>query len=267
MRDYDLVIYHGGCSDGWCSAWVAQRARPEAQLLPARYGDPPPDVAGRRVLVVDFSYPRATLEQMRADAADLLVLDHHASAQRDLAGLPYAIFDQTRSGAGLTWAHLHPDEVAPWLVRYVEDRDLWRFLLPSSRAVGAYVGTLPHEREAWDPLYGPTVPEEVLERGAGALAAIEEYARRVAAHSERGRIGGLEIPVVCAAYPWRSEVLEILCRESPVSAGWHRESDGRYSYSLRSDGSVDVSILAARYGGGGHPGASGFRSDRLVHAE
>ncbi len=37
--------------------------------------------------------------------------------------------------------------------------------------------------------------------------------------------------------------------------------DGRNKVSLRSKPSFDVSALAALYGGGGHPGAAGFKSD------
>jgi len=54
-----LVIYHANCIDGYTSAWAAWRKYgDDAEYLPASYGDPAPDVTGRWVLVVDFSYPR-----------------------------------------------------------------------------------------------------------------------------------------------------------------------------------------------------------------
>ena len=63
-----LVIYHGGCRDGFCSAWVAHRA------LSARmpdfhsgyYGQPPPleQAAGRDVYVIDFTYPLDQMKQL-----------------------------------------------------------------------------------------------------------------------------------------------------------------------------------------------------------
>ena len=63
-----LVIYHGGCPDGFCSAWIAQRVRPDAELVGCHHGDPPPRVAGRAVLMVDFSFPREVLVAMAAEA-------------------------------------------------------------------------------------------------------------------------------------------------------------------------------------------------------
>jgi oligoribonuclease NrnB/cAMP/cGMP phosphodiesterase (DHH superfamily) len=43
----------------------------------------------------------------------------------------------------------------------------------------------------------------------------------------------------------------------PISIIWARRKN-RIHISLRSDGTVDVSALAKKYGGGGHPSASGF---------
>ena len=76
-----LVIYHGGCPDGFCAAWVAHRCYVEngqtPELYAARYGDDPPDVVGREVLIVDFSYPRNVLESMAQQAKSIRLFDHH----------------------------------------------------------------------------------------------------------------------------------------------------------------------------------------------
>lgn len=50
-----------------------------------------------------------------------------------------------------------------------------------------------------------------------------------------------------------------LCVNGGVSRG-----RGQFHVSLRSDGSVDVAAIAARYGGGGHAGASGFTIEATV---
>jgi hypothetical protein len=42
-------------------------------------------------------------------------------------------------------------------------------------------------------------------------------------------------------------------------------ANGKYNYSLYNDnGQVDCSIIAKNRGGGGHKGASGFRSDNII---
>lgn len=38
MSDKPLVIYHGGCWDGFCAAWLFRKAFPDAEFFPAQYG-------------------------------------------------------------------------------------------------------------------------------------------------------------------------------------------------------------------------------------
>lgn len=38
----DVIMYHAGCPDGWCAAYIAQRKYPHAELIPMSYGKPIP---------------------------------------------------------------------------------------------------------------------------------------------------------------------------------------------------------------------------------
>ena len=104
-----LVIYHANCWDGFCAAWVARKALGEIEAVPAQYGTPPPDVAGRVVYLLDFSYPRPIMEQILTTARRTVVLDHHKTAMEALDGLHQpetgmdVWFDMNKSGARLTW--------------------------------------------------------------------------------------------------------------------------------------------------------------------
>lgn len=88
-----LCIYHGNCADGFGAAWAVRRALGEenVEFHPGVYQKPPPDVAARDVLLVDFSYKRPVLEKMAESARSILILDHHKSAAEDLAGLPLPV--------------------------------------------------------------------------------------------------------------------------------------------------------------------------------
>jgi nanoRNase/pAp phosphatase (c-di-AMP/oligoRNAs hydrolase) len=46
-------------------------------------------------------------------------------------------------------------------------------------------------------------------------------------------------------------------KQPPIGILWY-ESAGEYNVSLRSNGTVDVSKLAKKFGGGGHSAAAGF---------
>lgn len=262
-----LIIYHSNCPDGTCAAAVALRALPGATAIPALYGDDPPDVSELEVYVVDFSYPQNVLFGMRERARSLTILDHHKSAAKDLAGFPGATFDMNRSGAGITWDHFFPGEDRPWIVAYVEDRDLWRYDLPDSRAINAWISTLPlNKPELWRTSHEKIVPGSVKIQGKAILTYQEIHAERIAATAERGSILGYDVPVVNAAYPLGSNVLAILYQGEEFAARWQRGSNGLYAYSVASGpDSLDVSTIAREFGGGGHEHAAGFVSDELVH--
>lgn len=78
-----LVIYHSNCADGFTAAWAVRQAM-DAEFYPGVHGEPPPDVTGRDVILVDFSYQAAVLQEIRKKARSILILDHHKSAEADI---------------------------------------------------------------------------------------------------------------------------------------------------------------------------------------
>jgi uncharacterized protein len=134
-----VVLYHAECADGFGAAWAIWRQFPQARFMPVKHGNPPPDgLEGQRVVIVDFSYSRETLESMVRQTNELLVLDHHITAEKALAGLPYAYFDLKKSGAVLAWEWAH-DRPVPWILEYIQDKDLWTWALPLSREINAAI--------------------------------------------------------------------------------------------------------------------------------
>ncbi len=260
-----VIIYHASCADGFTAAWVAKRFWPEAELLPAQYGDEPPDVALRHVMIVDFSYSREDLVAMHEAARSLRVFDHHKTAEERLRGLDFATFDVDRSGAGLTWDLLMRDQPRPWLVDYVEDRDLWNWALPDSREVSAGLASYEFDLDTWDAF--AETPQTRL-RLANEGSAILRYQARVVAsqveHALLVPIGGHMVPVVNATV-LISEIGHALAKGKPFSATWFRSGDGDYIYSLRSDeDGFDVNVIARQYDGGGHKHAAGFKVPELL---
>ena len=266
-----LVIYHGHCLDGFTAAWAARQSPlwRDAEFFAASYQEPPPDVSDLFVLVVDFSYPRDVMLAMEKSAAGLSVLDHHKTAKEALDGLPFATFDMNRSGAGITWDVLHPGKERPWLVSYVEDRDIWRWALPQSREVNAWVGACRRDSfDDWDRLSATPLPK-VVEKGEAVLAYIDRYVSEMAEQARTVEVAGTKVPMVNAPYICISELVGKLAESAPFAVGWFQRSDGLYAYSLRSRGpeGVDVSEIAKRHGGGGHRNSAGFTlPERLPEA-
>lgn len=261
-----IVIYHGNCKDGFAAAWAAwdEIDSEDVEYYPAQHGTDPPDVVGKRVYILDFSYKRPVMEKLIEDAFELTVLDHHKTAEAELEGLPGCHFDMNRSGAMMAWEFFNPGIPAPWTIRYVQDRDLWRWELPDSEAINAYISSLPYEFEMWDCACWDV--NTVVEYGYAVLRRNQQYVESTAARAMRIDFEGHNVPIVNATYMDISEVLDHLRKGEPFAMGWHQGPDGGFNYSLRStDESVDVSEIAKKYGGGGHRNAAGFRVERPVH--
>lgn len=265
-----LVIYHGGCRDGFCAAWVlASRFGAEnLDFHAGYYGQTPPDCAGRDVVIVDFSYPMPDMERIRGEVATLLVLDHHKTAQatlRDFRGdNTRVVFDMERSGAGLAWDEYFPTQPRTWAVAYTEDRDLWRFALPNSQAICAYLSILPFEFDSWNDV-AKSRAELFIPAGVAVLAKVDQYVAEVKKNARRWTFEGHDVPIVNAPQVDISELLDALTGTELFAMGWWQRADGVFQYSLRSRGDFDVSALAKMHGGGGHKNAAGFQSATLLH--
>lgn len=263
-----LVIYHGNCADGFAAAWVCRRKFGDAaEYVPGVYQTPPPDVTGRRVYLVDFSYKRDVVAEMIKTAERVILIDHHKTAIEDLHELPglEQYTDLERSGATLTWDYLFPNEPRPLLLGHIEDRDLWKFKLPGTREIQANVFSYEYKFEQWDKLFSAGQAELLQMTVAGA--AIErkhhkDIAELVAVCRRRMHIAGQEVWCASLPYTLTSDAGHLMAKAEPFAACYWDTADGRI-FSLRSqDDGVDVSEIAKQYGGGGHMHAAGFKVPR-----
>lgn len=261
-----LVIYHAGCWDGYCAAWVARTALGRIEAVPAHYGSQPPPVLGREVYVLDFSYQRELLCQMAQEAEFLQVLDHHKTAREALDGLPFCKFDDEKSGARMTWEYFANiggwlGMPAPWLVDYTEDRDLWRHALPNTEEVNAALRSYPLEFELWDAQFagaGPP-PMSLVNEGAAIRRRERQIVQDHLRNARRENFDGTwTVPIVNATTLF-SEIAGELAKGEPFAACYFDRQDGKRQWSLRSDpNGLDVSAIAKAHGGGGHKHAAGF---------
>lgn len=273
-----LVIYHGKCADGFSAAWCFWRKYgAEADYVAGVYQQAPPDVVGRDVYLVDFSYKRQVVEQMLQTARSVCLIDHHKTAIDDLkpifmqdswAGEPKQLShftDLNRSGATLAWDYLFPNEDRPLLLGHVEDRDLWRFKLPGTREIQAFVFSHEYAFEQWDRLMGADQVELLKMTAAGA--AIErkhhkDVAELVSVCKRRMVIGGHDVPVASLPYTLVSDAAHVMAQGEAFAACYWDTAEGR-TFGLRAtDEGLDVSEVAKEYGGGGHAKAAGFTVPR-----
>lgn len=283
MNNFDLVYYHGGCPDGWCAAFVAWRANPDAELVPLSYGAfEPKDVIeqarNRRVIMVDFSLKTEELNTALFNSAQqFVILDHHHTAERILHGTPYSIFDMNRSGAGLTWDYFFGvdspskgkstwegvpcDVVRPWWVNYTEDQDLWRFKLPDSRVINNWLNVQERTVERWKFIATPWLcsPQRVKDAGIGVQLHVDYMTKAAMKDLQVGKWHGYTVGVVNNGHVGTSEIGEAIYQAGyDIAMMWREAKDGQMRFGLRSR-VADVGSLAATFpGGGGHKASAGF---------
>lgn len=283
-----VCIYHGNCADGFTAAWVVRKwwskqqhdVEDTIEYIAGVYQTPPPleQVKDASVIIVDFSYSPEIMQAIISAAKHTLWLDHHKSAilamdeafmidgnQGETTKFEY-LTDLKRSGAGLAWDYFFPDKPRPWLVRYVEDRDLWTFAYDSTRPIQAYIFSFPYDFTLWDDFARDL--EDPVKSDAIRLAgeAIErkhfkDINELLPICTRHIRIADVVIPCANLPYTMVSDAGHILAKRNPALFGicYYDGLTGR-NFSLRSvEGGADVSEIAKQFGGGGHARAAGFR--------
>jgi oligoribonuclease NrnB/cAMP/cGMP phosphodiesterase (DHH superfamily) len=261
-----MCIYHGDCPDGFGAAYaVWKRFGDSVEYYPATHGDPPPDVTGREVIMVDFSYKRPVLLKMLEQCESMTILDHHKTAKADLADLIdpklTVVFDMDRSGAVITWEYYHQGKEIPQLLYNIQDRDLWQWKLPFSREVLTALDTHPMRFDVWD---GLSV-KELASVGSHMLVYYRSILDNMKDRADLMQLDGYVVPVINAPYFLASDLGNILAKGHPFAVIYSIDARGvRYSLRSAPDG-IDVSEIAKSHGGGGHFHAAGFETKTPIH--
>lgn len=256
-----VCIYHGNCADGFSGAWVIRKALgDEMEFIGGVYQTPPPDLTGKDVILVDFSYKRPVMEKIISEAKSVLVLDHHKTAAEDLNNLKGAevVFDMDRAGSKIAWDYYFPNEAPPPVLLHVEDRDLWRFMLPKTREIQANIFSYPYEFDVWDKLMASDPSVLAVEGEAIERKHFKDINELLGVVQRRMNIGGYNVPIANLPYTLVSDAAHKMAQGEAFAGCYWDTPKGRI-FGLRStEEGIDVSEVAKKYGGGGHRNASGF---------
>ena len=257
----NVVIYHADCTDGFGAAYSAwKQLGNRAEYYACKHGVKPPDVKNKNVVILDFSFKNATTKKMIEEANSLLVIDHHKSAMVELHDISNTKFDMTKSGAMLAWEFFHPGKEPPKFIKYIQDRDLWKWELEYSREFSAAFDMVPFEFEEFEKFEDDSVFDDACKRGSYILAYSKTVVKKVCEKAASRKLDGKDILVVNASH-WMSEIGARLAPDCDFAMIWyydHNDKDIKVSLRAFHD-AVDVSEIAKKYNGGGHKKAAGFR--------
>jgi uncharacterized protein len=284
-----LVLYHGD-PDGFTSAAIALQQMPDATLVQVDYGLVSVGVVGdgasvihvkgdnnslssypicgRDIYFLDYHLGANDTTSLLADANSVHIFDHHKSSVflEDLqADNLFVHRDMSKAACALTWRHFFPGIETPWLVSYVQDRDLWTKQLPYTNEINAYLITIGQTIEAWEEHLQAPMTQKMQSIGRGVLMSEKALVTLVIQETLRWvDFMGHTVPCACSSI-LRSEIGHVLAEMGSAEFGivYFPRACGDYKVSLRSNG-FDVSKLAASFpGGGGHNNAAGFEVKEL----
>ncbi len=294
----DYVIYHDKCPDGIAAAWSFRKELGRysfdeigCKFIGAIHGqDPPLDICNKTIAIVDFCFPKTVLIEMASKAKKIIVLDHHESARKDLEGddLPQnieAIFDMKRSGAQIAWDYVYPYKSRPWFIEIIADRDLWKWEIRHSKALGkALLMAGYYTFEKLGELYGRGFSidfQKLINEGETFLELEEKEIRNICSKAvltcfnpSSGKQGGgddgsgrrYRVQLVSCPHNLVSEVGHRLCESDDTidfAAMWNYDfinDEWRISCRAVKD-DINLAEICSKFkrgAGGGHKKAAGF---------
>ena len=275
IADLNLPIYvlHHDDSDGFASALAAYVAfGDKAKYIAVQYGQAFPDIeltSDAQIFILDFSYKREILEDVKSKVKTLIVLDHHLTSKADLEGLDYAIFDLNKSGATLAWYYFIESKGVPYLIELVEDRDLWKFNLSDSKAFEAGIKSTGNSRNInfwYQLLINAEMFDDVLIKGTILYKNEQKYIESLVKRNKFKIINykGLKASLMNTVH-LISDTAEALYSAKELDLDFalsyfiSEEGDVVFSFRSSKDKQVNVGELAKELGGGGHFNAAGVK--------
>ena len=262
-----IVFYHKNCHDGFASAWVAwKKFKNKAEYIPLNYQDIfDYNVKGKKIYFLDVIPNRKILEKLKKSGCEIVIIDHHLSAKKNLDLVSPGSFimrlDMKHSAAVLTWKYFFPEKKIPKILLYVEDMDLWNLKKRFSREIVASISLSDFDPKEWNrfahDIEDSKKRKKYISRGKELIKHEDEMIKEIVQKAKKIKMGEIKTLVVNSSI-LISEIGDVLIKRlPPMAIIWFEAGDVK-RISLRSNGKVDVSKIAEKYGGGGHKCAAGF---------
>lgn len=284
MIDKIIIAYHKDCMDGVSSAYIVHTGLVafgffNIGLVPIQYGKEDAlnaiDMTHNTVIIfADFSLKRAQMLELALRVKEIQVYDHHKTAKAELVDLPEnitTVFDMDKSGAMICYEQYHNywKNKDSTLFQYIQDRDLWQWKLPNSKEISAYLRLIvkPNDIRSFNQVYESFNIDDACMIGSNLLKYQNNQVMSKLNKTKDITLDGISMKAVNITENI-SELGNEICNTFNCPAlMYFITEDSKVVCSLRSmDTLPDVSIIATKFGGGGHRNACGFTTtlERLI---
>ena len=278
------LVFHHNDADGRMSATIIKTVHPDAEMVEIKYGYNEDYFIWKYggkcydfIFVVDFSLTPEHMELLQQLAIKKFVwVDHHKSAKEKLPELWASdkiggLRDLNKSGCRLTWEWFNPHKKAPYAVLLVEDYDLWKFKYGDETKQFAEAVQYWNANDFYhlltsdiaDSLIWNTYIYDIIDDGEILL---EHKMKRIEKQLEKVKMMRFEdyncgiINSTTDISMLGNEMLEKIqdCEIALICQVKFDKPSPYVVISMRSKEPIDVSVIAKKYGGGGHAGSAGF---------
>jgi len=265
-------FYHESDFDGQCSAAIVKYAFPDCQPMPITHGDSFPFDAirtGETIYMVDFSLSMDLMVRL-SRMSEFTWIDHHKSAieeAEEISFEPSGLRKIGHAACELTWQFLFPTTELPHAIYLLGRCDVWDLeahpaILPFQ--FGMALQDTDPASALWPKLFargGAALEENIIGQGKviGQYRS-RENEKRARSCSFDTNLEGVRAVAINAGLtnahifkgvwdPGRHDLMVTFC--------WM--SKGLWKVTLYTEKPhIDCSVLARKFGGGGHKGAAGF---------
>lgn len=283
-----IIVYHHNDADGKSAAAMVAMAYPleEKKFIETSYpinvnvNEYKHSTNISKIFFVDLSFKSDDLPmitELSNTGIPIVWIDHHESSNNLIksgAEIPESIdktVDISRCGAYLTYEYLHKYSDVPAFIklidiwdRHVTTSDMWSSARCLKVSLDAISDTSPMA-PIWTEFVigGKPVLQYYIDRGGIISEYLDNYNKQLL--KKNGvvtKIMGIEC--ISINYVGDSSVLDSVRAKFPLSMIWNYDGH-TYKYSIFTDSkTINCEKIAELFGGGGHRGASGFKSEQLL---
>jgi nanoRNase/pAp phosphatase (c-di-AMP/oligoRNAs hydrolase) len=268
-------FYHKADLDGICSGAIVHQKYPNCEMLGFDYGDSIKDnypSERESIILVDISLPREEMMNLVNRESKVIWIDHHNSVIVDSVEHEYdKIRGFRKVGVGaceLTWRYFFEGDV-PNSVHLLANYDVWNHT--DRRVVPFQYGVKTLGLNVYDPtwikIFSDELNEDLIKTGRCIVRYVKQEAFNLFQRTLYIDIwNNYNVIFInsCITDNMLYALIPMNLYGHDIIVSYYRISKDKYKVSIRAvKDSIDVSLLAAEYGGGGHKGAAGFICEKL----
>jgi len=287
------IIYHAADHDGHCSGAIAryyfeyEMAQPFT-MHSYNYNQPFPfnDFSvGDKLYFLDVSYqPNEEMKLFQKKYGwKVYICDHHkTTVDSDLKEyITGGILSKDSAGCELTWKYFFPDKEMPEIINLIGRYDVWdhssqnkwdNSIFPFQMGFNLF-NTDPSNdeyfKETWENVFNGKISSTFVNETIYKGKIILQYQNNINERLMRWLPEELEFDgyrAIVANNPLKnSDIMKSIWNEEKydimVFYSKNKHNIGVSLFTTKKD--VDCSVLAKKYGGGGHEQAAGFGADRV----